>query len=248
MIFGERKIIPSISIPKPKRILMEGLFHYLGGVPEWLPEYDYVVEWLSDNKRKGLLAVGDPGRGKTRICMDVIPDILQYMGIECFRVSSYAMSRNFDEMLKASALMVDDVGIEDKASFYGERRDLFMEVVDNAERNGVLLIVTTNMTLDELTQRYGYRIIDRLRLIACPVVFKGESLRGKELGEPCYAYGLTFFSEKECEDFNMMQDDIEKGLSDGRYKPNDYSILEAHQYNEPLIVKDNIVYLYREQP
>lgn len=246
MIFGERKITPLIRVPNPKKILMEGLYHYLGGVPEWLPEYDHIVDWLSDNKRKGLLAVGDPGRGKTRICMDVIPDILQDAGIECFRVSSYAMSRNFEDMLNASALMVDDAEVEDKASFYGERRELFMEIVDHSERNGILLIVTTNMTLDELTQRYGFRIIDRLRQITLPVVFKGESLRGKVLKEPYYSYGLSFYSKEEYDDFCWMQDDIEKGLSDGRYKPNDNSVLKAREYGEPLSVKDNIVYLYRE--
>lgn len=247
MIFGERKTIPLVGISEPKKILMDGLFHYLGGVPEWLPEYDSIAEWVADNKRRGLLAVGDTGRGKTRLCMDVIPDILQDTGLKCFRVSSYAMSRNFDEMLQAKVLMIDDVGVEDKASFYGERRDLFMEIVDHSERNGVLLIVTTNMTLDELRQRYGNRVIDRLRQIVLPVVFKGESLRGKVLKDPFYAYGLNFYSEKECEDFCRMQEDIGKGLSDGIYKPYDSSVLKSNEYGEPLIVRDNIVYLYREQ-
>lgn len=60
---------------------------------------------------------------------------------------------------------------------YGEKRLSFAELVDEAEKKGKLLIISTNLSLSELQQKYGERTVDRLRAITTPVVFKGDSLR-----------------------------------------------------------------------
>jgi DNA replication protein len=60
---------------------------------------------------------------------------------------------------------------------YGEKRLAFPELVDEAEKKGKLLIVTTNLSIQELKEKYGERTVDRLRAITTPILFKGESLR-----------------------------------------------------------------------
>ena len=67
---------------------------------------------------------------------------------------------------------MDDIGTEGQSVIFGERRWAFPEIVDEAEKKGKLLIVTTNLTKDELSGRYGDRTLDRLRAITKPIIFK----------------------------------------------------------------------------
>ena len=60
---------------------------------------------------------------------------------------------------------------------YGERRLAFCEIVDEAEKRGKLLMLTTNLSLEEISQKYGERTMDRLVAITRRVKFEGNSLR-----------------------------------------------------------------------
>ena len=53
----------------------------------------------------------------------------------------------------------------------------FAELVDLAEEKGTLLILTTNLTVDELRVKYGERVVNRLKAITNIIYFKGSSLR-----------------------------------------------------------------------
>ena len=55
-----------IHVPDAKGVLKRGL-DYFTGKGEWLKEYDEIVDWLTDNKGRGLLVYGNCGRGKTLI-------------------------------------------------------------------------------------------------------------------------------------------------------------------------------------
>ena len=59
-------------------LLMKGLAYAIGPTAQWLPEYDGVVEWLADNQGKGLMCIGDCGRGKTVITRDILPQIFKH--------------------------------------------------------------------------------------------------------------------------------------------------------------------------
>lgn len=248
MIFKGKKTIPLVEVSDAREKLKDGMMYYLGGVPQWAKAYDAVAEWLAGNCHKGLLAVGSKGRGKSLVCRDVIPEILREEGLECLCVSSYEMSRDVNALFAAKVLVIDDVGTEDVASFYGERHDLFKEIVDHAERNAVLLILTTNLTSDELMERYGERVIDRLYSIVKPVVFKGESLRGKKIVQPSYAYGVRFDTLREADEFADKQDAIRDGIEEGRIRLFDDWAQEAYEMNEALFLVGDVAYKYGMQP
>jgi DNA replication protein DnaC len=55
---------------------------------------------------------------------------------------------------------------------------VFSEIVDAIEKRGVLLIATSNLTIDEIKVKYGIRTYDRLRAHMNLVVIKEKSLRG----------------------------------------------------------------------
>lgn len=168
----------SISIPNAKQLLWMGLQKFCGEKAKWLPAYDEVADWLSDNKGRGLLCYGSCGLGKSLICGKIIPILVNYY--HHIIVSIYdaqQMNRDIDTINRLKIIYIDDIGTENQSIRYGERREAFPEIVNEAEKQGKLLIVTTNLTLQELKDKYGERTIDRLRAITTRIKFEGKSLR-----------------------------------------------------------------------
>ena len=56
------------SIPNAKNILWSGIKYFTGEDARWLPEYEEVAGWVTGNEGRGLLCLGNCGRGKTLIC------------------------------------------------------------------------------------------------------------------------------------------------------------------------------------
>ena len=48
--------------------------------PRYLPEYDEIVDWMVNTNDKGLLLMGDCGRGKSIIITGVVPVLLRLKG------------------------------------------------------------------------------------------------------------------------------------------------------------------------
>ena len=167
-----------IKTPDAKAILARGIKHFVGEGAVWLPEYDKVASWLEDNKGRGLLCIGNCGRGKSVICANVLPVIFQHWHRKIMNtVSATGLNSCYDVYVGYKIISIDDVGIEPVANVYGEKHSYFTEIVDAAEKMDKLLVVTSNMNIEELLERYGERTIDRLRALTKVVVFKGESLR-----------------------------------------------------------------------
>lgn len=154
---------------------------------EWLPEYDKIAAWLTDNEGKGLLLSGAPGRGKTLIAQCVIPFIIKSLTLYANRpwgmVSFHAGDFEPDDVFKISNPKLfygfDDLGLEQLVDSRNRPLRLFDQIVERAVDHGLLLLITTNLSKSQLAERYTSATLDRLysitRLIACP----GESLRSK---------------------------------------------------------------------
>lgn len=167
-----------ISVQNAGSILMNGIRWAAGEDARWLPEYDKVASWLAYNDGRGLLMYGNCGRGKTLIGRRILPIILNHFCrkiVRCY--TAQEMNRHPDEALANHITYLDDIGTEDVCNIYGTKRLVFPEIVDAAERDGKLLIISTNLTLKQLEEKYGIRTKDRLRAITVQVPFKGESLR-----------------------------------------------------------------------
>ena len=168
-----------IRIPEAKEVLWQGIRHFVGDAARWEPEYDEVAEWLSDNRGRGLLCIGNCGRGKTLICGKIIPLLLNHYHRKV--VASYdaqQMNAEIDVVKQKHIIYIDDIGTENLSVKFGEKRLAFAELADEAEKKGKLLIVTSNLSIAEIQEKYGVRTLDRLRAITKPVRFQGESLRG----------------------------------------------------------------------
>ena len=181
-----------IQIPNARQRLEEGMRYFLKDKPlQWLPGnhgYDRIVEWLTDNKSRGLLCLGRPGLGKSLICQRVLPVLLApYGDVVC--VSATELHDKLEELKKARIVVVDDLGKEPR-KHYGDIDNSFLELCDNSERTGNLIILTTNLVTDrfsdgrlaegypdDLHSRYGDAVFSRLQSITRVAVIEGEDLR-----------------------------------------------------------------------
>ena len=159
----------NIAIPNAKNVLWYGL-NYFTENAEWLPEYEEIAVWL--------LCHGNCGRGKSLICWKIIPLLLNHYCrkiVACY--DAQQMNADIDGVKAKHIIYIDDIGTENLSVKFGEKRLAFCEIVDEAEKRGKLLILTTNLSLDEISQKYGERTMDRLVSITTRVKFKGKSLR-----------------------------------------------------------------------
>jgi len=171
--------------------LWSGLRHYMADA-QWLPAYEDIAAWYADNGGRGLLCTGFCGLGKTRICKDILPKLFQQdFGdrLQLLAVNATDMVPRIDELLAFckhnSIIVIDDLGTEPTEAWVNYRkRNVFFELVNAAEQNGTLLIITTNLPAlavnaqqPSIESRYGLPTTDRLRANTRCVVFQGDSLR-----------------------------------------------------------------------
>lgn len=170
---------------KIKESIKRGFERFIGNKAEWIQEYEKLVSWLKDNKGRGLVLKGGCGRGKTVFC-----HYLSWV-LKCYRQSfvycdAYDMPKIFDKLKNdlvedktaPDILIIDDVGTEPTMRF-GEPDMSFFRIVDFCEKESVLLVVSTNLTVENIKDRYGVRALDRLVSLTTTVTFEGKSFRGR---------------------------------------------------------------------
>ena len=167
-----------ISVPNAGIHLKGGLKYFCGDDAKWNVDYDKIVRWLSDNKGRGLMLVGGCGVGKTLIGMRIIPLLLNHYCRKVVTIcTANELNKSPDEIINRHLIYVDDVGTEAISNIYGNKRVPFAELVDLAERDGKLLMFSTNLDDEHLKAKYGDRVVDRLHAITRKVTITGKSNR-----------------------------------------------------------------------
>lgn len=188
-LYQARPEVPSFRFGAAHTLLRDELTRQLGCEPQfpsWESEdgtlhspYDDVADWMYDTRGKGLMLLGSCGQGKTMLARHVLPPLIHACYdrcVQCFDATD--MMHCPDRILAARLVMLDDVGQEGAYVSFGQRRDIFSELVDSAEKQGKLLLLTSNLSAAELMKKYGERTLDRLRALTKCVIFKGKSMRG----------------------------------------------------------------------
>lgn len=185
-----------LQVVEAKEMLAAGLRYYLGDSAKWLPCYDEVAAWLSDNRGRGLLCLGPCGLGKTLIVQNILPIIIhRYTSRIVSTYSAQEMNDNIKDVIKHKLVIVDDIGTEPAVKIdYGERSTPFLKLCDAAEKRGILLMMTANLrtthgvdkqgnVIPSIEDRYGDLVLSRLRSVVKIVEFRGKDMRGTS--QPC---------------------------------------------------------------
>ena len=177
-----------LAIANAKERMQKGLQHFLGDDAKWLPEYDEIADWLSDNRGRGLLLIGTSGLGKSLICQKILPVLLsEAFGDVVDVVNAREMGQVLDVLLQRRCVIIDNLGSEPVSEMvnYRKRRPFF-ELCDAAEQRGLLLIINTTLSTtrvrnplypQSIQERYGNEVLDRLRATTRVVELRGQSLR-----------------------------------------------------------------------
>lgn len=162
--------------------------------------FNYFVMPKSElDKRKGVLLIGNPGTGKTRIMRAFNLLCSRFNGFPKFGFMTVkdlqkqvlmAERRDFgyfDDLYfspKSTDLMIDDIGTETRSlNYFGNVsmwfEDFLLERYNLLEYYGIRTHATTNLSMKELKAFYSSRVYDRFKSMFNVVFVVGESWRGK---------------------------------------------------------------------
>lgn len=149
----------------------------------------YVDKWEEmQEKNMGVLFYGEVGRGKTFYAGCIANRLLE-KGIPVIMTNIpaliTAMTKDFEkdkakileQISNIPLLVLDDLGVERETTYSSEK---LQEIIDTRYRSGKPLIITTNLTPNELRNpidlRYK-RVYDRVLEMCYPLLVEGTSRR-----------------------------------------------------------------------
>lgn len=143
------------------------------------------------NDSKWLLLFGDVGRGKTYAACCVANALID-KGIPCMVTNFSRIEKTvfgmregkqayFDSLNRFPLLVVDDLGAERKSEYMGQ---VVYDVIDARERAGLPMIITTNLTKEEMEDPADMqykRIFSRVWGNCIPIRVEGKDRRKQKL-------------------------------------------------------------------
>lgn len=168
-----------VQVPQAREVLQEALALQFGeNQYEWRPEYDEIAVWLANNHSRGLLLMGNFGQGKTVFVRDLLPDILLHQARPALHMHYYRaveMAVHKEEIMRYAIVVIDDIGVEPVEHLdYGNVSRTLEDILDSVDDRNALIILTTNLNMSEIKERYGERVVERLKALVSPVIFRGK--------------------------------------------------------------------------
>lgn len=163
------------------------------------PEFDEHNKWLvkkmfkyaiSDSK-KGVLLLGDIGTGKSTLirALNEFYKRTNQISKRFIETSAIKITSKYTEVgddvfeLLGNAYnynyYIDDLGLESDASYFGNKLDVLKNaiLIRYDIREKAKTFITTNLSINEIEQRYGKQVIDRLKEMCFFVKLEGTSRR-----------------------------------------------------------------------
>ena len=134
-------------------------------------------------QRRGIFAFGAYGCGKTAFVRAIRP-LFEPVHFVPLNDPEYAEMMDLDlwpnwnaEAMRCSVIL-DDLGAESAITDYGIKRETAAEFVVRYHRQGAgRLFVTTNLTGEQIAERYTARLTSRIKELCIPLHLKGSDKR-----------------------------------------------------------------------
>lgn len=146
--------------------------------------------WLVDGKKPGLLLYGGVGNGKTTLANAIcsyISQIRDYNDPGVFKTSAIIVakksmndekSKYLDELKQRELVFLDDLGIEPQTvKCFGNEISPVTEWIYARYDYPLFTLVTTNLNMEQITERYGSRIGDRMEEFFNKIPFTHSTYR-----------------------------------------------------------------------
>lgn len=167
------------SLPISPRKQMEKIFSFC---------YKYAENFSPSSQ--GILMIGKTGLGKTHLSLAIARNVLEQgysviygsatefvnkMSDHYFKKISYD-EQQIDILFSADLLIIDDLGAEFETGFSSSA---LYELVNNRLLSGRSMIINSNLTPQEIENRYSARIVSRIFSQMTPLQFLGTDNRTK---------------------------------------------------------------------
>lgn len=168
-----------------ENLLGGGKFHITSKnhpVVKELIKYSVGSQDFIGSLEKGIFIYGPTGTGKTllfSILQEIIkldevfyyrygqPRTFQFKTVTARELCSQYASKGFDAMdwfAGYNILFIDDIGTEqEKTKFYGTELDVIAYIVEERSRQKRITHFTSNLTPEQITDRYGSRVSSRIK-------------------------------------------------------------------------------------
>ncbi|MBE6008313.1 MAG: DNA replication protein DnaC [Lachnospiraceae bacterium] len=157
-----------------------------------LANLDRAMEFCSSfSSGKSLMIFGEPGLGKTFLCNCIAKDILD-KGHTVIYTTSWQLFKKLadatfrreddedayndalDDIISCDLLIIDDLGTELTNSFTVSE---FFNIINLRFNSSLSTILSTNLSLEELTEKYSERVTSRI-IGSCDILrFFGDDIR-----------------------------------------------------------------------
>lgn len=149
-----------------------------------------------ESVEQNLLFYGDTGLGKTFLSSCIAKDLIDrgytviytravhlfsmYEDYKFRRVSGDDIRTELDRVFEADLLIIDDLGTETDTK---NMRSYFYDILESRLMDRKKMVISTNLTMKELSFRYSTRFTSRIYESFLPYRFFGKDIRVKQLGK-----------------------------------------------------------------
>ena len=183
------------NVEKVLRAAVRSEVHSRGGKPQLDGEMAEIVSRVaecltSDSRKFGLMFSGQCGNGKstmTRAVARAVKYFVQLDKLDGINLRMLVVSAKSlvsckpeyrEEAQRLRLLAIEDLGNEPaERNDYGNITNPIVDLLEFRYDNQLYTVITTNLTPQQITDKYGVRIADRFREMLDIVVFKGGSFR-----------------------------------------------------------------------
>ncbi len=156
--------------------------------------YNYALSYCKENPnlKKNLLFSGNQGTGKTFLSSCIAKSFLDnkksvlYLTAQRLcnilddkrfnKETNYDVSDCYDFIFECDLLIIDDLGVEFSSA---TSQPMLFDILETRISQGKRNVISTNLSINELSQKYSMRFTSRIFEDYQVFIFKGEDLRIK---------------------------------------------------------------------